>query len=508
MAIADNVINQFDFTGGLNTNYPEFQVSENQATDLQNINLFDRGFEKRRGDTAFNSSAMVSSSTVISGLGYMKFNSGTEFLNAIAGSKFFTSSTLSGTMADKTGALTITSGQNNLWFPVSFNNLQIWFGGAPDAPFKHDGSGSNAAALGGSPPSAAFAFVANNRVFAGSTAANPSRLYWSALSNPEDWTGTGSGNIDIEMNDGEALQIGIPLGSQTVILFKNSSTHRLSVESSPFPSRLIQKGTGIAGRNSWVMVDGVIYFITPGKRMKATLDGAAFTDFPDFIDDVWDSLTSTRVPYIQGFYYEKLMQIHWIVTTGSNSSNHLSIIWDLRHKCWLRHPTGFKANVVASVQNRDFYAGHYNGKIYKKDVASTYSDASETSPGAISAYRQSYWTPSKGAASIIQPRWIDHIVDGQVSGTFDISYGFDFSPNQATESQSMVSLGALWDNTFYWDVSYWAGQTSVIRRTFIFGRGNVFQYKVMNSNSSEAFVYQGGSIYLRPIDTRKMITVP
>lgn len=507
MSDRDNVINQYDYTGGLNTFYPEFQVLENQATDLQNINLFDRGFEKRRGDTAFNSSAMVSASTAVVGLAYMKFNSGTEFLNAVAGTKFFTSSSLSGTMADKTGALAITSGQNNFWTAVSFNNLQIWFGGAPDAPFRHDGSGSDAAALGGSPPSAATSFVANNRVFALSTAADPSRIYWSVLSNPQDWTGSGSGNADIEKNDGEALQVGIPIGSNTAILFKNSSTHKMYLDSAPFPTRLIQKGTGIAGRYAWAVADGVIYFITPGKRMRATLDGANFTEFPDHINDVWDSINNSRVPYIQGIYYAKLEQIHWYVSTDSATTNHLCIIWDLKHKCWLRHTTGFDVNVPAIVQMRDLYAGQYAGKIFKKDVASTYTDASETSPGAIDAYRQSYWTPPKGASSIIQPRWIEHILEGQVSGNFDISYGFDYSPNQKTESQNTQAPGDLLDNTFVLDVSLLGGQTSVSRRTFVYGRGNVFQYKVRNSNAGEAFVYQGGSLYLRPNDARKMFTV-
>lgn len=507
MAIEDPSINLFDFTGGLNTFFPEFQVAENQATDLQNINLFDRGFEKRRGDTAFNSSAMVSSSTVVTGLGYMKFNSGTEFLNAVAGTKFFTSSSLSGTMADKTGSLTITAGQNNIWTPVSFNNLQIWFGGAPDAPFTHDGSGGNAAALAGTPPSASTAFVAANRVFAISTAANPSILQWSVLSDPSDWTGTGSGTQQVSKNDGESLLFGVPLGNNVAILFKNTSTHKVLLDTAPFPVIPIQKGTGAAGRWSFVVVDGVIYFITPGKRMRATTDGNTFVDFPNYIDDVWDSINSARVPYIQGFYYERLRQIHWLVSLSSATTNHYSIIWDLRYKCWLRHPTGFDANVPALVQGRDFYCGHYDGKIYKKDVAATYTDASETSPGAIDAYRQTFWAPPKGLSDVLQPRWIEHIVEGQVDGFFDISYGFDFSPNQATESQSMVGSGALWDNTFFWDQSYWAGQTSVMRRTYTFGRGNVFSYKVRNNVASQAFVYQGGTIYLRPVKTRKAFTI-
>jgi len=290
-------------------------------------------------------------------------------------------------------------------------------------------------------------------------------------------------------------------------LFKNTSTHRVLLDTSPFPVVPIQKGTGAAGRWSFCVADGVIYFVTPGKRMRATTDGASFADFPNYIDDVWDSINSARVPYIQGFYYEKLNQIHWLVSTGSATTNNYSIIWDLRRKAWLRHTTGYDANVTALVQGRDFYCGHYDGKIYKKDVASTYTDASETSPGAIDAFWQTGWIPGKGASDVIHPRWIDTVVAGQgVATNYDISYGFDFSSNTKSESQSQQSLGSLWGN-FQWGAGVWGGSTSRINRTMLYGRGNVFQARFRNRNASEAFQFQGATLYLRPVAQRKLLNV-
>ena len=506
MANQDKIIQIIDFTGGLNTYSPEFTVPLNQAVDLQNINLFDQGWEKRRGDTAFNSSAMVSSSTAISGMGYMKFNSGTEFLNAVAGTKFFTSSGLTGTMTDKTGALTITSGQDNIWIPVSFNDLQIWFGGAPDVPFTHDGTASNAAALAGSPPSAATVFSANNRIFALSTVANPSRIFWPILGSPSDWTGTGSGNADVSKNDGENLLFGVPIGNNYAVLFKNTSTHRMLLDSSPFPIVQIQKGTGAAGRYAWAVVDGEIFFITPTRRMRSTRDGATFTDYPVDIDNFWDTVVASRIPFIQGIYYDILKQIHWYVTT-TGTTNNRCIIWDIKRKCWLRHTSGFKVNVACLMQNRRLFCGHYDGKIYEKNVASIYTDASETSPGAIDAYWQTGWLTDKGLSDIVHPRWIESVIQGQTAGTFDTSYGFDFSSNQQTESQNMVAPGDKWDAVL-WGVGIWAGQTSLFRRTFVNGRGNNFQMKWRNANANEIFLFQGASIPMRPETTRKLITVP
>jgi hypothetical protein len=502
----DEAMNIFDFTGGQNSFFPEFQVANNQAISLQNINIFDRGFEKRRGDTAFNSSAMVSSSTVVTGMGYMKFNSGTEFLNAVAGAKFFTSSSLSGTMADKTGSLTITAGQNNFWTANPFNNIQIWFGGAPDAPFKHDGTSGNAAALGGTPPSARTAFVAANRIFAISTSANPSILQWPVLSDPEDWTGTGSGSQQVSKNDGEELLFGVPIGNNVAILFKNSSTHKVLLDTAPFPVIPIQKGIGAAGRNAWVLVNGTIYFITPSRRMKATLDGTTFIDFPSYIDDVWDSITSSRIPYIQGIYYQNLEQIHWYVSIDAGTTNTVAIIWDLRRKAWLKHTSGYDLNVAALVQNRRLFGGHYNGKIYEKDVAATYTDASETSPGTIDAFWQTRWFPAKGLSNIIHPRWAENVVLGQSSGTFNFEYGFDFVSNLKSQPFSMQSLGGLW-GSMIWGSGKWGQQTSVIRRAIMMGRGNVFSMRFRNNNPSESFQFQGSTVYLRPNQTRKVLQV-
>lgn len=489
MGTRASTIEFMDFSGGRNSFDPEFLVSPNQAIDLQNITLLDRGFMKRLGNSAFNSSAMVGGSTAITGMGYIKFNSGTEFLNAVAGATFQTSSSLSGTMADATGALTITTGQNNTWTPVIYNDLQIWFGGAPDAPFKYSGTG-NAAALGGTAPSARTAFVAANRVFAISTAANPSRIQWTILANPEDWTGTGSGNQDVQKNDGEELLFGVPINADTAILFKNSSTHLMPLTKSPFPVYTLQTKIGAAGRHAWVNVNGTIYFITPSRRMKSTNDGVTFSDYPSAVDDLWNSVNSTRIQFIQGIYYPQREEIHWIVSTGSNSTNNASIIWDLKRKAWLYNPTGFKANVGCLVQNRRLFTGHYNGKIFEQDKASVLTDSSETSPGAIDAYWQTGWTRTSTVAGIIYPYWIDVMALSETVGNLTISYGFNFANDQKTGSVSLVAGSAQWD-VDDWDVAMWSGQSSVRRRLFTSGMGENFSIKIRNSSASQGFTVQG-----------------
>jgi hypothetical protein len=506
MAARGPSINLNDFSGGLNTFDPEYISPLNQSPDLDNLVILDKGFTKRNGDVAWNSSVMGTSSTPIQGMGYIKFDSGTEFLNAVAGSKFYTDINLVGTMADATGALTITSGQNNIWTPVSFNNLQIWFGGAPDAPFKYSGTG-NAAVLTGSPPSAATVFGANNRIFAISTTANPSRIFWPVLSNPEDWTSAGSGNADVSLSDGEALQCGVVVGPDTAILFKNNSTHMMVLTRQPFPIYQLQRGTGIAGRYAFALANGTIYFVTPGLRMKSTTDGFNFKTYPNDVNDLWDSINPQRIPYIQAIYYQALDWIVFNVSTGSSTTNNYAIIWDIRHQCFLRCTTGFKANVLTTVQNRRLFGGHYNGKMFEKLKSTIFTDDSEPSPGAIDAY---WRTPFNGLSTdvdvTVHPLYVDAVVLTETSSTLDISYGFDFTSPSTTETFSLQAVGSKWDIA-QWDAAVWGGQNATVLTKFVYGRGNLFSYKMRNATASQGFTVQGTTVRLRTDKARKLFNV-
>lgn len=494
-----------DFSRGLNTFDPEYISPLNQSPDLDNLIILDKGFKKRNGDSAWNSSAMVSSATAVHGLGYLQFNSGTQFLNAITGTKFFTDSGLSGTMSDATGSLTITTGQDNMWTPVVYNNIQIWFGGAPDSPFKFSGSG-NAAILGGSPPSAYTAFVANNRVFPISTTANPSRIFWSVLGDPEDYAGAGSGNADVVKSDGEALQCGVVVGPDTAILFKNSSSHLMVLTRAPFPIYQLQKGNGVAGRNAWCYANGTIYIVTPGLRMKSTTDGVNFQTYPNDINDIWDSINPNRISNIQGIYYQALEWVMWIVSTGSSTTNNYLIIWDIKRQCFLRATTGFKSNVVSIIQNRRLFAGHYDGKVYEKLKPLIFSDASEVSPGAINAYwRTPYNSYSQEIDTVVHPHYVKIVVLTESASTLTVRYGFDFSSPSQGQNFNLQAAGSLWDVAL-WDVDVWGGQNATVLTQFVSGRGNLFSYTMGNSTASQGFTVQGTMVRLRKSGARKVFS--
>lgn len=483
-----------DFSGGLNTASPVTTLQLNQALDLQNINLLPTGgFEKRRGNTAFNSSAMESGAAV-HGLSYYRQSDGDEWMTAIAGTKIFKSE-FDGTMDDITGALTITTGANNIWIPAQMNNLVIYVGGnrAADVPIKWNGAG-NAAVLAGTPPVGTFCIQANNRFFIGNTVANPSRINWSILGNPEDWTGTGSGSQDVSTNDGDTLVGAALLGTDHLLMFKQNSIHDLVIRTSPFPLFPLFRNIGAVSPRAIVTVGDVVYFLTPEPRMKAT-DGTKIVEFPDTIDDVWDSLSKSRLQYAHGIYYPRLRQIMWFVSTTGATTHDLCLIWDLERKAWLRHTTGYKMNVSALVQDRLLYAGAYDGKIYNQDVASTFTDASE-SAGTINAFWRSGWMDAQAMVNTKVIPYVDLNFQTQSSGTFTYAYGYDFSSDRRSESIDMTGDADVYGTGVY-GTALFGGQADKAKMVHMKGNGKFFQFLLKNGNSGENFGFNRMEIVVK-----------
>src|SRR4029077_7088824 len=126
---------------------------------------------------------------------------------------------------------------------------------------------------------------------------------------------------------------------------------------------------------------------------------------------------------------------------------------------------------------------HYDGTIYEKDKLATYTDASVASPGVIDAY---WRTPFHGIstfqlqqyrftqpfAAIIHPLWLDVAFLSDAVTVTEIAYGFDFNFPRVITNASVITGSTQWD-VAQWDVNTWGGNTSVIARIFVNGRGNV-----------------------------------
>jgi hypothetical protein len=114
-----------------------------------------------------------------------------------------------------------------------FTDLLILANNSSDVPMKWDQT--TFANLGGSPPNFAFSVAHVNRLWAAGAAANPSRLYYSAQLNPEDWSSFDAGHIDIEPDDGDVIT-GLIAHRGVLFVFKGPNFGSIHVISGRTPS--------------------------------------------------------------------------------------------------------------------------------------------------------------------------------------------------------------------------------------------------------------------------------
>lgn len=462
-----------NFAGGYCGNLSLTELGLNQAADLDNIVIKPGGlgFRSRLGNSKLNSTVLNSGAN-IQGIGYLLQADGDNWLVAVAGAKFYASSSISGTFSDVTGTASITAGVGNIWDFVTFNDSVIGFGGSPtspDAPFSWSGTGT-AAALGGSPPAAYGAFSANNRVFAFRTGANPSTIYWSIIGSATDWSGSGSGSAVVgSLSDNQKITGAAILSTNYVLIFKENSTYQMVISSNPFPIYTLFDSVGCVGKQAWVNVDGEVYFITGELEMKST-NGEELRHYPPTADNLWRALDPALQTRITGFRQKGADYDHlvWLVRISSGSEAKYAIVWDLLNKCWLRHTTGHSLNTALTV-NFTSYCGGFDGYIYKMAQSATYADASEAAPGTIAAYWRSGWVNPSIQNEIVQVAKFLGTYKTKASGSITVNYGFDFNADSKSFTLSQVATGS---------------EVYTSRMSVLTGRGNFFQFKIGLSSST------------------------
>lgn len=472
-----------NWAGGYSGNLSPDQLKPNQASDLDNIIIspFGSGWRTRLGNVKQNSSA-INSGAALQGLGYLLTSAPLTRFGAVAGTKFYGSADSCATWTDRTGSLTITSGQDNRWTFFDFQDHLIGFGGSinsPDAPFEWTGGAVNATALTGTPPSAYGGFTINNRVFGFRTPAAPSTVFWTSIGNENDWTGAGSGSaVAGSFADGQPLTGAAVLSANYVLLFKPSSTYQMVISTAPFPIYSLFDGTGCVGKDAIVNVDGVVYWINQWGKMVST-EGDTLKTYPASADDLWASVVTSRSQFITGFRQKGVDYDHivWLATT-SGTTNNYAIVWDLLNSCWLKRSTGYKMNVVTEDNSGNAYMGDYAGFVYRPEQAATYADASEGSPGTITAFWQTGWMNPGSQTIFGTSSTVDEVVQVQkltanyktkASGNITITYGFDFGALSKTITLSQVPTGS---------------EALTSRQAVLTGRGNYIQLKISQSSST------------------------
>lgn len=371
----DNVIKLF---GGMNINdSPDVITKKGQALYALNVyNQPEGGIAKFFGRSKHNSVA-IGSDDEITGIFELRISSPAFF--CIAEDKFYKDS--SGTWVDKTGGVSITDSQNNLWDFSRFQDKLIGTCLERDAAIEHDGGAGNAAAVANM-PAGRFNKGFKNRLLAFNTAAQPKLGYYSGINDRTSWDTTNDFlNFKATEADDEEIEGSIE-HLDNIIVGKESSLFRTYHTGTMPPFKYYKIEAGKIGMISHfgcvsVPASGIhrARMLFVGKDNFYQLDGDEVKSIGDDIKQFFSEgapfqINLNRLKYVvAGVIREKNLAI-WAFTTGSGSTNDYCFVLDYKNMMWAVCDFPINCFGIRKVSGRDYlHSGTYNGFVGKHDPA-------------------------------------------------------------------------------------------------------------------------------------------
>ena len=332
--------------------------------------------------------------------------------------------------------------------------------------------------LAGSPPNFAFCASHKNRLWAAGVASNPSRLYYCANTDPEDWTGSGSGSIDIDPNDGDQIT-GIRSHKDELWVFKGpnkGSIHRIT-GSSPtgsdgFSRKNYVKGLGAAWHNAIFSFADDIGFVSQYGSVHSLAATAAYGDFFEAAlsrpinKEIGNTLNYNRLRHIWAATDPLTGVVYITQSINANSTNNVVHAMDFRSAPdvirWSRIPAYAFASLATFVDTngvKRVLGGDYAGFVRRLNIV-------DRSLDTATAYTYKVTTPHLNYGFPIMMKTLEQGSIGiQPRGNFNFSFGWTRDDN-AQQTLTLAQggsdvLGTASANQFTLDTSALAGSQYV-----------------------------------------------
>lgn len=483
-------------SGGLNSTSSPTSLEDNESSDCQNVD-FDKfgAFSKRGGYEQLNTTAF-NSGAAWNGLIWFEKSNGNKYLIGTCGNKIGESATLTPgatPFTDRTGALTITAGNNN---HTSFDiHLDTVLGtNGVDAPFIMTG-GSNATAM--TVPStlttAKYVKVFSNYTFLAHVTVGGtlyrSRLYWSAIDSISSWGASDFRSVGL--NDGQEIT-GLGVLGETLVIFKNRSIHLgffTGDSDIPFIFRKSRSHVGCVSGDSIQEVDnGLVFRSADGYYF---FDGNNSFELSHRVRTTLDGYNENRTVNVVSAY--NITRNRYIASeTLSGSSTHdRNLTWDSFNNAWSTYK-GINANCFARVYAsgvEKIYFGDYSGFVYVMD-SSTATDNPAGVATSIDAYYYTKWFDDGDMVSKkATPEIAIYYPFSTATLTFAYSYNFE-TADQYSQTFSMATGASLYGTAVY-DTDTYAGSGGGVKKRHLTGRGEVVRLGFKNNVIGEDFTING-----------------
>lgn len=395
----------------------------------------------------------------------------------------------------------LTSGAVPSYF--TFDDLLIFASDSTtDVPRSWDQT--TAQNLAGSPPNFAFGVAHKNRAWAAGVYANPSRLYYSANTDPEDWTGAGSGSIDIDPNDGDMIT-GLISHKNELWVFKGpnkGSIHRIT-GSAPTGSDAFARvpyvhGLGACWHNAIFRFGDDIGFVSQFGTVHALSSTSAYGDFFEAALSrpinkwILQNLNYNRLRYISAATDPLAGLVYITMSVNANSTNNVVLLMDFRGAPdvirWSRIPAyalGSLGLFVDTAGVRRVLGGGNDGFVRRLNIL-------DRSIDTATALSYNVKTPHLNYGAPILMKTLDALAVGIApKGAFNFTLGWT-RDNNAQQTTTVAQggsdvLGTATANQFTLDTSTLAG-AQFVDRFYEAEEGGEFrsiQYQITQSAVNE-----------------------
>lgn len=243
---------------------------------------------------------------------------------------------------------------------ATFNNLCI-FVSLQTSTMKS--TGSTFSPLLGTPPANALYIKSHrNRLWIANSSAGNSRVNYSALSNPEDWTTSGdAGFIDIGKDDGEQITGLASVGPNLVVFKQNSTWIIKNGTPTTFVVQRLSATIGCVAPRSVVECESFALYLSNNGVYAVNQNGVALMSYniqPDF-----DSMSNaTKALASAG----RLRSQYWLsVDTDADSINDTAIVLDYVYGAWGKY-SNKKESVYYTRQDGTLISGGADTDVVRK----------------------------------------------------------------------------------------------------------------------------------------------
>ncbi|MBI3938175.1 MAG: hypothetical protein HY323_14450 [Betaproteobacteria bacterium] len=465
--------------GGLDTSTPPTLLKPDQLVLAENCVYGISGSRAKRPGTArHNATGLVNADgtpATVTGLAdFWRFGTcldASQYLVGHAGN----------TLRKDQGAGTWAAIDSNLAWGTSGSETTITiaqgyavFANGIDIPKKWDQTTLDNLSSGA--PYFSFAAYHLRRLWVGGYAAAPSTLWYTAAGDITDFTGTDTGTLILDEDDGDRIMGLSPPWQGRLYAFKGPNVGSVwnvsgTTVSSFTKTRMFSAAPCVSHRSIITTPDDIYWASRHGIHSLKATDRFGDTQqalLSAPIQTTWDTLASTRLGQIVGFSHPTQNIVGWFCPEGGQNTlgliyNYALGLWSLWRFTGLGAASCMVARTPITGEPR-LYLGGYTGYVYAGDqdtksdenanqaysfrvrspihqrFSDTLTELHEKSFFAVTTF----YRPLATSSSLTMTTYIDNIQTATVLS--------------AARTITMSVAGDLWDSTFIWDQSVWDGR--------------------------------------------------